>query len=197
MTRLWKTASVIIGAVIAASVVFQSVWFPAPDEPKYQGRSIRAWLDDLAANQWNGCDKAIREIGTDALPYAVLNLARNDSMWRSKYRELRPKFPTFLQMILPEPKPILRVVDGANVFFYLGSNSIPNAIELLKHHSPTVRQSAALGLGSLRRQSAVANQAIPALIEASGDSDRDVRFHVMLTFKEMGADASNAVPAIT
>jgi hypothetical protein len=151
----------------------------------------------MVAHKWDGCDKALRAIGTNAVPYAVRDLARNDSQWRVKYRELLPRFPMFLQKILPAPKPVLEVVDGANVFFYIGSNAIPCAITLLKHHSPSVRQSAAWGLGSIRRQSAAANQAIAALIEAAGDSDRDVRLHVMVAFREMGADASNAVPAVT
>jgi len=194
MTKHWKTAVAFIGVLIAASLIFQVMRFP---EPKYQGRPVRAWLGDMAAHKWNGCDKALHAIGTNAVPYAVHDLARNDSKWRIKYRELRPRFPMLLQKILPAPKPMLQVVDGANVFFYIGSNSIPCAIALLKHHSPSVRQSAAWGLGSIRRQSAAANQAIPALIEATGDSDRDVRLYAMVAFREMGADASNAVPAIT
>ena len=194
MTKHWKTAVAFIGVLIAASLVFQVMRFP---EPKYQGRPVRAWLGDMAAHKWNGCDKALHAIGTNAVPYAVHDLARNDSKWRIKYRELRPRFPMLLQKILPAPKPMLQVVDGANVFFYIGSNSIPCAIALLKHRSPSVRQSAAWGLGSIRRQSAAANQAIPALIEATGDSNRDVRLYAMVAFREMGADASNAVPAIT
>jgi hypothetical protein len=194
MTKHWKIAVAFVGALIAATLVFQLMRSP---EPKYQGRSVRAWLGDMAAHKWSGCDKALRAIGTNAVPYAVHDLANNDSLWPAKYRELYPRFPLLLQKILPAPKPMLQVVDGANVFFYIGSNSIPCAIALLKHHSHSVRQSAAWGIGALRPQCAGANQAIPALIEASGDSDRYVRLHVMLAFREMGADASNAVPAIT
>jgi len=95
------------------------------------------------------------------------------------------------------PKPLLQVVDGANVFLNIGSNAIPHAIVLLKHRSATVRQSAALGLGSLRKRFPAANQAIPALIEALSDHEEKVRFFASLAFQEMGADASDAVPALT
>jgi len=184
----------VILAGIAVGLVFFLRW---SHEPTYQDRPISEWLDDWASGKTTDYYTAVREVGTDGLPYAVRSLARNDSKWHNKYRQLQPKFPKLLRGFMPAPKSNLKVVDGANVFFYLGSNSVPHAIALLKHPSPSVRQSAAWGLGTLRRQSAVANKAAPALIEALKDENRDVRFHAVLALKEMGADASNAVPAIT
>lgn len=194
MTRRWRIVATSIGVGIGAGLVLQLM---RSAEPQYQGRSISAWLDDMAGRKGSDYQGAIREIGTNTLPYAIAMLARKDSNWRSNCHQLHSKLPQVLRKILPEPKPTLQVVDGANVFFYVGSNSIPNAIALLKHPSPQVRQAAARGLGALRRQSAAANQAIPALIEALADPDRDVRFSGVLALKQMGADASNAVPAIT
>ena len=167
-----------------------------PTEPSYQGRPISAWLDDMTTKGPTDYYKAIENIGTNALPYAVRNLGRNDSKWRKKYRELWPKFPKFLKQFLPQPKQNLQVVHGANVFSSIGPDAISQAITLLKHDSSTVRQAAAWGLGSLRRKSTAVNQAIPALIETLRDPDRSVRFFATLTLKEMGADASNAVPAL-
>jgi HEAT repeat protein len=169
-----------------------------PAERKYQGRTITAWQNDWAAGKrQDEFQAALRHFGTNALPYAVRNLALNDSKWRSYYSSLQAKLPSLLQMFFPKRRPLLKEVDGANVFFYLGSNSIPHAVALLKHDSPTVRRAAAWGLGSLRRQSAAADQAIPALIEALADKDRQVRFFTALSLGNMGPDASNAVPALT
>ena len=168
-----------------------------PKEPSYQGRPISAWLDDMAA--WKQVDyyAAIQKTGTNCLPYAVASLSRNDSKWQIKYRALWPKFPIFLKTIFPQPKQNLQVVNGANVFFYIGPDSLPQAITLLKHHSSTVRQAAAWGIGAIRRKSYAANMAIPVLIETLSDPEREVRFHAVIAFMEMGADASNAVPALT
>ncbi len=184
---------VLLSAVVGAGLIFH---LALPPEPKYRGREISAWLDDWAARKQSDYYAAIREIGTNGLPYAVRNLARNDSLWRKKYCEFHPKLPTFLQNIVAAPNPVLQVVDGANVFFYVGPNSIPEEITLLKHDSSAVRQASTWGLGAIRRQSAAANVAIPALIETLTDRDRDVRMRAVLALKEMGADASNAVPAI-
>ena len=194
MSRGRKFAIMVILAVIAVGLVFFLRW---SHEPKYQGRPISEWLDDWASGKTTDYYTAVREVGTNGLPYAVRSLARNDSKWHNKYRQLQPKFPKFLHGLMPAPKANLKVVDGANIFFYLGSNSVPNAIALLKHPSPSVRQAAAWGLGTLRRQSAAANKAVPALIETLKDGNQDVRFHAVLALKEMGADASNAVPGIT
>jgi HEAT repeat protein len=184
------------GMILAGSIVLFLLWPSAP-EPTYQGRPITGWLDDLAANKNNSYPAALQHIGTNALPYAVRNLALNDSIWRSNYSRLQAKMPGLLQWVFRRPKPLLQEVHGANVFLDIGSNSIPCAIALLKHDSPTVRRAAAWGLGGLRRQTAVANQAIPALTDALSDKDRMVRFDTALSLEEMGPAASNAVPALT
>jgi hypothetical protein len=183
------TGMVLCGAAI---IVLLRSW----PEPKYQGRTITAWQDDWAAKRSRTWPDALKHIGTNALPYAVRNLALNDSRWRTNYARVQAKLPRLLQYVFRKPKPLLQEVDGANVFFYIGSNSLAYAIALLKHESPTVRRAAAWGLGGLRRQSPAANQAIPALIGALGDQDRTVRLYAALSLKDMGAAASNAVPAL-
>jgi hypothetical protein len=167
-----------------------------PPEPKYQNRTISSWQDDWAALRNRDWPTALQHIGTNALPYAVRNLAMNDSEWRIQYAALQDHMPGLLQKIFRKPKPLLQEVDGANLFYFLGPNAVPLAIALLKHDSPTVRRSAAWGLGSMRRRTADADQAIPSLIGALSDPDRMVRFQAAGALKEMGPDASNAVPAL-
>lgn len=189
--RIWVlTIGTILGGGIGLTLLLS-----AP-EPRYQGRTITDWQNDWAANKNSGWPEALRQIGTNAVPYAVRNLALNDSSWRSNYSRLQAKMPRLLQYVLRKPKPILQEVDGANVFFHIGSNSIPCAIALLKHDSPTVRRAAAWGLGAVRRQSAAANRAIPGLIGALSDKERMVRFYAAGSLGEMGADGVDAVPAL-
>jgi hypothetical protein len=184
-----------IGTIVCGGIIL-FLFVPSP-QPKYQGRTITAWQDDWAAKKNRTWPEALQHIGTNALPYAVRNLALNDSRWRSNYTRLQAMMPGLLQRVCTKPKPILQEVDGANVFFHIGSNSIPYAIALLKHDSPTVRRAAAWGLGGLRRQTAAADQAIPALADALIDRDRMVRFDAALSLKEMGPAASIAVPALS
>jgi hypothetical protein len=183
-----------IGMILGGGVIL--FFLLRPPEPTYQGRTITAWQNDWATKKGHGWPAALQHIGTNALPYAIRNLSLNDSWWRTHYSTVRPKLPSLLQRLFPEPRALLKEVDGANVFLYMGSNSLPAAVALLKHDSPTVRRAAAWGLGALRRQSVAANQAIPALTEALTDGDLMVRLNAAMSLQEMGASASNAVQAL-
>jgi hypothetical protein len=195
--RLSRTAWIAIALITALLLGALALGLKRSREPQFQGRRISLWLEDYAAQRDVPFDKALREIGTNSLPFVVQELEKNDFPWRFKYRQLWLKCPSPLQKVLPEPKRRFEAVHGANVFFHIGTNSISSAIALLRHQSPKVRQAAALGLVSLRRQSSAANQAIPALTTTLSDPDQQVRIYALLAFKEMGADASNSVPAIT
>lgn len=190
-----KKLPLIIGITLAGGLVL--FFLLSPPQPTYHGRTITQLQDDWAAKKSSDFSAALKAIGTNALPYVVQNLAQNESSARSNYTSLQAKLPGPLQKLFAKPKPLLQEADGPNVFSNLGSNSLPSAIALLHHDSPTVRRAAAYGISSLRRKSPTVNQAMPALIGALTDTDRMVRFYAALALKEMGADASNAVPALT
>jgi HEAT repeat protein len=167
------------------------------DEPTYQNRRISLILDDWAAGrQGVPEDKALSVIGTNALPYVIRHLIRNDSSWRRKFRDTWLKLPNSLQKILPQPKPDLDVLNGGTAFFYIGPGAIPQASALLRHNSPSVRAAAAVGLFSLRKRFREAGMAIPALTETLRDPKPLIRVYAARALAEMGADASNAVPAL-
>src|SRR5262249_30686025 len=101
--------------VILALAVGTMTWFLCrAREPAYNGKPVSAWLDDMATRSQTGYDKALKSIGPAAIPYAVRSLARNDSSWRKKYKELWPRLPKRIQNFLGKPKPDLQIVDGAN-----------------------------------------------------------------------------------
>src|SRR5437667_5492528 len=92
MSRRWKIALTVSVALTVAGLVS---FFLRHSEPTYRDKSINAWLDDWAANKATDYRTAVREIGMNGLPYAVRNLARNNSKWHNKYRQLQPRFPRF------------------------------------------------------------------------------------------------------
>ncbi len=194
MKKGFKILLLVLLGLILVGLAFFAL---RPKEPSYKGRPISAWVDDLAAQKRNECAEAIQKTGTNCLPYAVASLVRKDSKWQTKYRALWPKFPKFLKIIFPQPKQNLSAMGGSIVFYYIGPESLPQAVALLKHQNPTVRQAAAAGIGSIRSKSYAANMAIPALIETLSDPEYMVRFYAVLTLSRMGSDASNAVPALT
>lgn len=189
-----KLAFTVVAVVIATILLFV---FRSSPQPTYQGRTISAWQDDWAAGKNRVWYDALQHLGTNALPWMVQNLTLRDAAWRTGYTTFQAKLPGLLQRVFRKPKPLLQEVDGANAFYYIGSNSIPSAIALLKHKSPSVRRAAAWGVSSLRGQTPAASQAIPALTAALADNDRMVRFDAALALQEMGPEASNAVLALT
>ncbi|TAL07464.1 MAG: HEAT repeat domain-containing protein [Verrucomicrobia bacterium] len=197
MSSTRKRLALGVAATITVIILIAAFFSSQDPDPLYQGKKLSQWMDDFAARKPSQFNEAVREIGTNSLPRVVHNLAKNDSEIHLRYRVLWEKTPAKIQKYLPAPRPLLQPVHGANVFHYIGTNSLPCAIALLQHPSSTVRQSAAWGICTLRRQSEAANQAIPALTIALADSEKQVRFYALLAFKEMGAAASNAVPAIT
>jgi HEAT repeat protein len=154
-------------------------------------------LEDFAACKRVDYSTAFQNIGTNGISYAVRKLEHDHTRWRLKYRELWSKSPQFLKKILPELNPPMETVHLANVFYYSGTNAIPQELQLMKHKNPLVREAACWGMVSMRKESSAAIQAIPALIEALGDPEDKVRFCSALAIIEMGPDASNAVPALT
>lgn len=172
------------------------IFYRLHSEPTYQGRTVDEWINDYVVYKPTNYQKAFQEMGTSALPYVVRNVARNDSWWHKKYAEWQPKLPTPLKKIFPPPTPLLKEVQIANMFGFIGTNSIPDGIALLKHPSPTVRRSVAWGLGGLRRKFPAAAQAIPALTETLKDPDPQVRWYAAYAMEAMGPEASNAVPAL-
>jgi HEAT repeat protein len=194
-----KRRSLIKFSLLSAALLVGIVLFlNYSREPSFQGKGINAWLDDYMAYTNTPYDKAIHQIGTNAIPYVLRRLAQNDSPWRIRYRAIWPRLPRYLKKIAPQPKPVFDDVHGANAFYYVGPDSIPQAIQALSNKSVSVRRAAAWGLSSLRRQSSAAEQAIPALTEVfrRGD-DPQVQSHAAISIREMGPAASNAVPAMT
>lgn len=165
-------------------------------EPKYQGRSANHWLDDLATGKKTGYPKAIHEIGTNILPYAVHYMQRADKPLRNTYVTLRAKLPKPLQRVCPEPKPVFDVIEGTDVFVMVGPTAIPQIIAFLKHRNPDVRQAAAQALGSLGTKSPFTVQITAALTDALRDENLFVRDHALSALGFIGAEASSAVPAI-
>lgn len=192
MNTRWKIALAVLLAILGAWLVVRLMQTP---EPSYQGKTISEWLDDRATYKPTGHEQAIKAIGTNALPCIIRCLARNDSDFLKAFRALHDNNGPFMRKFLPRPATNLHPLDGSALFSLLGTNSIPHAIALLKHRSPTARQAAVNGLRALRIGTPTANEAIPALIEAL--EDKELFYNVAQAIAEFGEIASNAVPVLT
>jgi HEAT repeat protein len=189
-----KKAAIVLLLLLAGLAV--GYWILNPTEPSYQGRSASSWLHDLGTPNYLQAYAALKAMGTNAVPAIVRRLKRSASPWRIKYRELYPKFPSWLAKTLPKPKSDFNRVLGGWAFAAIGPGVKPRLVKLLKEESPSVRSAAAFGLHELRLSGADIKDAIPALIEALSDQSGDVRYSSAQTLGLIGPEAESAVPAL-
>jgi len=127
-----------------------------------KGRTASAWLDALASRRRKRIPTALKKIGTNALPYAVRNLVRNDSRWRGGYKNL---WSSFLNACTDHARSLSRTSRSLTArMCFFPSDPTPSVcdrpVETRELH---VRQSASLGVCALRRKTPAADQAIRRL----------------------------------
>jgi hypothetical protein len=91
-TRAMRRRPVIALAVLLLTAAIWSVLAVWPPEPRYHGRSLRRWLEDLTSNSSEArsqAEDAFRQIGPKAVPVLVVCLNRkNDPPWKIKLVDL-------------------------------------------------------------------------------------------------------------
>src|SRR5688572_24082120 len=77
---------VITIVLIAFGIFAVLVWAPGPSEPVHKGRPLSAWLVDVAYTQPESvrqeARKAIRAMGTNAIPWLIADLRYKEPGWR-------------------------------------------------------------------------------------------------------------------
>src|SRR5437899_940581 len=98
-----KRGRAIASVVLLAVVAFAAFFALRPREPVYQGKRLSEWLADLncaGRGQINQeAENAIRQIGTNALPFLVTDLCTLDSScklglmrWYNKWSPIKLRF---------------------------------------------------------------------------------------------------------
>jgi len=170
---------------------------------------LNSWLDEWTTNQFGsnptsnptGYTKIVAAIGTNAVPFVLRRLDRDDSFLKNKYREVWPKLPGIVKKFLPVRNPTsLHLFFGASMaaraFESCGSNAIPLLVPKLKHGNPAVREACITSLSVLVRRSMSTNEIISMFFPCLDDTDPMVRVHAVSIYGHFGPAASNAIPAL-
>jgi HEAT repeats len=188
---------------IAGVVVWRGSTRPVP---VYQGRTVDAWLDAMAAAHYattssrsSDYEAALEHMGPQAVPFIFRKMEQDDSPWRNKYRDFWPKFPGFFQKHLPQPKPIaFGVWPASRALVCCGTNAIRVMLGRLNAWNPAVREAAWFAVDSLAfgRSQISTNETISLCVPALKDHDAVVRGIAAECLGRLGIAASNAVPAL-
>jgi HEAT repeat protein len=187
----------LIGAVLLLGLAL-TIFLAVPREPRYQGRPLSAWVNDLSNDKnevRQAAQVAIRAIGPAAVPYLTNSLAkRNGVAIRIYRRNIIPK--AWVSRLTDKVKWHSPVLESRNAGLALANigpaaeAAIPSLIAALQDSSPLVQHGALVGLAS------IGAPAVPYLRERlriSGAVDRQM---ALMTLAQMGTNAIAAEPDV-
>ena len=216
-----------IGLACAALALLAGllVWATRPREPVYQGKRLREWLEQFdrkAANEdVYAAREAVRQMGTNTLPFLLAMLRERDSSLKLRLVRLANSQKVFKLRILTaydrrawvtaafealgtQAKPAipeLRSLISNDVFashavrclVATGVEAIPSLVLALESPGASARALAAEELGNYH---VAAEIAVPALVKRVNDNDAQVRMRVAEALGKIKRQPEIAIPAL-
>lgn len=143
-----------------------AIWFMAypspPGEPVWQGKELSQWLTECKSDNprdlTESAQKAIRAMGTNALPFLLNMVATTDSRAKMKLRAWAGKGSIIRKWTTPSH--YISRISAAAGFEALGKEAAPAAPELIKMlNDEQTEYPAVLALG------AIGQPAVPLLVQ--------------------------------
>ncbi|MDB6110700.1 MAG: domain containing protein [Pedosphaera sp.] len=171
-------------AVAALLVVGGLALHPARNrEPRYQGRTLTEWLEAYHQSwSWQAATNAppkleastyaVRQIGTDAIPFLLRKLTSKES---SMEKHLKPwaKMQSLIQFRFTDHDHERWLgVNGFEILLVDARSAVPALVKLTKHPDGEVRTAALDCLGSINQMS---DACLPIFIRAAHDPAKCVR----------------------
>lgn len=162
-----------LALIVGAGVVGLFIW---PREPRYEGRSLSAWLADLDLESTHSEGRpveALRAIGTNAFPWLRRMLRSKGPVWERALVSFDAGQSLVQLPVTPDNVVRNRAIRGYHALGAAAKDDVPLLVHLLEtERTPQVRSSVALALGNI---GPAAKAALPALQRATTDPNNDVR----------------------
>jgi len=195
----------VIVVVLVVGGVLVGVLGSREREPEYGGKKLSEWVITYETNyvhhpnvhseEADEAPKAIRHIGTNALPFLLKWMAYETPRWQRTLFPALSKARMFRDLILaPYYEREDRADGAARAFEQLGPSaaaSIPALARLMSNS--TVRISAFRAVSAL---GFIGPDALPLLIPTLTNQDRAFRYAGVQSIGFMGTNALPAVPAL-
>ena len=199
MTQREKTAWG-LGLFIVTLVLMSLSFFLRP-EPAYHGKPLSQWAAQYGTNHWRApncpadqeAEFAIREIGTNAIPFLLDLMRTRDSVVKQKLRTIVP-WKWHARLFLRDNAETTRSI-GAYGLAALGTNApeaVPQLIELANHHPD--EQGRYIAVFALR--TLAAEPAIPFFIHCLTNNDGFIRDEAAIALGDIYRRPEIAVPAL-
>lgn len=187
--------------IVAVGLLLAWAWTPSrPEEPVYQGKTLRVWLKAYAESESGSevqaeSEAAIRSIGTNGIPTLLRLIQTPDSTFRTKLQALVEKQP-FIKFNFADAERIR--VMGVRGFKALGESTkgaVPDLLTLVKGGSGTVGREEAIYC--LAHIGPSAQAAIPALLVIASDAKDQNRSDAFMVLGYIHASPESVVPFLT
>jgi len=160
-------------------------------EPVYRGKPISRWINDVGVFA-NPPAPALPLLDSNAVPFLVEALDRQDGQLRRVYLRIWNKLPSSVQNRLPQPVPGWAIrANAAALLGTIGTNAvsaIPPLIRALKSDKvDLVRAFSAKSLAQIARGDKLVMEALAEA--AAKDTEASVRFEALSALKEFNIES--------
>jgi hypothetical protein len=159
-------------------------------EPVYQGKPISRWINEVGVFA-NPPAPALPTLDSNAVPFLVTALERQDGRLRRIYFRVWIKAPSWIRRRLPPPNPAWPMrANAAALLGTIGTNAttaVPALIHALKTDKvDLVRQFSAKSLAQISRRDRLVMEALAEA--ATKDTEASVRFEALNALKEFNIE---------
>src|SRR4030095_12590899 len=179
-----------MGTALVAGVL--ACWPSGPKEPVYQGKRLSDWLEEAGPTKEpetvEAACKALKAIGTNALPYLVSQFTRESLGWAGS---INPRALDLGLMNFRLETGEDRIRMAASGLMFLGPEAAPALPTLAEYLGDTQR-----GLNAAWVMSACGEVALPYLLKATASANPHAVDAALTALGEMAAHNESAVPPL-
>jgi len=190
-------------ALLAIALIGVAVWALLPGEPRYEGRTLSAWLSEYDIRfdakyirpirpEKKKVDEAVLHIGTNGFPVLLHMLWVRDSAFKEKLAGLSAKTHLYIHFT-PAWQSNWRAVMAFDALGTAGKEVVPALVRGLTNSDWTVRMNAARALAAVRTAPELA---VPSLVKTLEDTNDWVRVETATALQLYGRAAKPAVPVL-
>jgi hypothetical protein len=174
-------------------------------EPKYQGKSVSKWLESYnfqpnpsiplrERQEWQQADRAVRHLGTNAIPTLLRALRATDAPWKLILVRVAAKHDIMIRTISWAGTQNMCAAMAFASLRETASNSVPSLVQIYKENRS--RESRNAVVAALSNIGPAAQRALPCLLDAAVDSDFSIRFNALTALGEIHARPELVVPVL-